>query len=346
MVAPLVAAGLGAAAQIGGQYLAGKAQKKAAKKAAARQAQQSKANSALAQAVHQQNVGLFSPSAVQGQRAGNVLNEILLGGPAGGGGGAYPAAGAAGPAAGPTVDDQYAYAMSLLGPKSRRIALRTQGTPEQKLQAALANANAQERQQYDAWTMQNQPSIYEQGGLGAQGTGAPSALSAWDQFRQGTNYQWRLGEGQRAVNQGYAGAGGLDSGAAQLALQEQGQNFASNELGNWMNQLAQQQGIGLNSAGSIAGAGNTMYGNVSGTNQQATDASAASALVGGQAKANLWGTAGSALGQFASQAFKAPGAMGSSYGGDPYSATGEFYNQGYSPEMAQFAPPTFGPQWG
>jgi hypothetical protein len=328
MVAPLVAAGLGAAAQIGGQYLAGKAQKKAAKKAAARQAAQSKANSALAQAVHQQNVGLFAPSAVQGQRAGNTLMELLLGAPSGGAGGAP----VAGPAAGPTVDDQYAYAMSLLGPK---------------LQAALANANAQERQQYDAWQMQNQPSIYEAGGLGAggTGTGAPSALSAWDQFRGGTNYQWRLGEGQRALNQGYAGTG-LDSGAAQIALQEHGQNFASNELGNWMNQLAQQQGIGLNSAGSIAGAGNTMYGNVSGTNQQATDASAASALVGGQAKANLWGTAGSALGQFASQAFKAPGAMGSSYGGDPYSATGEFYNQGYSPEMAQFAPPTFGPQWG
>ena len=74
---------------------------------------------------------------------------------------------------------------------------------------------------------------------------------------EGTNYQWRLGEGQRAINQGYAGLGALDSGAARTAQMEHGQNFASNELANWMSQLFQQQQVGANAAGNLAGVGNT-----------------------------------------------------------------------------------------
>lgn len=95
---------------------------------------------------------------------------------------------------------------------------------------------------------------------GMQPTGqaaAGAAASGFDAFRNSTGYQFRLNEGNRAVNAGMAARGMGNSGAALKALQERGQNLASAEFGNYFNALAGQQSLGFNAASAQAGvAGN------------------------------------------------------------------------------------------
>ena len=144
----------------------------------------------------------------------------------------------------------------------------------------------------------------------AAGTPAPSALSAWDQFRQGTNYQWRFNEGNRALITNYAVRGMGDSGAERIALQEQGQNFASNELSNYMNLLAGQQNVGLTAGNAVMGVSTSAANAIAGQNTNAGNAAANAQLVAGQASAQNWGNIGGAIGQ-------AAGAIGGALGGMP-----------------------------
>ena len=147
----------------------------------------------------------------------------------------------------------------------------------------------------------------------ATGEQPPSALSAWDQFRQGANYQWRFNEGNRALTSNYAVRGIGDSGAERMALQEHGQDFASNELSNYMNLLAGQQNVGLTAGNAVMGVSTSAANNIAGQNTNAGNAAANAALVAGQASAQNWGNIGGAIGQ-------AAGAIGGAFGGMPSSA--------------------------
>jgi hypothetical protein len=136
------------------------------------------------------------------------------------------------------------------------------------------------------------------------GTGAPSsALDAFDRFRQGTNYQWRLNQGANALTSNLA-RGTLDSGAAQKSILEYGQNFASNELSNYMNLLASQQASGLTAAGAVMGVNTNYQGNVTANNNNAANASSNAALVAGQGQANMWGGVANAGGQIGGALFQ------------------------------------------
>ncbi len=130
-----------------------------------------------------------------------------------------------------------------------------------------------------------------------------AAESAFDTFRNSSGYQFRLGEGLDATNSNWFGAGLGQSGAALKALTEYGQNFASNEFSNYMGQLSQQQGTGLQAAGAQAGVGVNYANSATAINQSNANAlgSAAvasannnNALIGG-----ITGLAGNALGALA-----------------------------------------------
>jgi hypothetical protein len=130
------------------------------------------------------------------------------------------------------------------------------------------------------------------------GTTAPAtAQNAWDAFRNSTNYQWRLGQGMGALTSAQSAKGALDSGAATKAAITFNQNYAANELSNYMNLLAGQQNMGLSAAGAVMGVGNTYSGNVAAQNTSAANAAANAALVNGQANAGMWGSIGQGVGQ-------------------------------------------------
>jgi hypothetical protein len=93
-----------------------------------------------------------------------------------------------------------------------------------------------------------------------------AANNAFDIFRNSTGYQFRLGEGLDATTSAYAGIGGLQSGAALRGITEYGQNFASNEFGNYLGALSNQQAVGAGSASALAGVGQNFAGTVIGAN--------------------------------------------------------------------------------
>ncbi len=129
--------------------------------------------------------------------------------------------------------------------------------------------------------------------------------NAFNNYRNSTGYQFRLGEGMDAIQTAAASQGGLRTGDTLKALQSYGQNLASSEFGNYLGQLGNQQGVGLSGASALAGVGQNYANNVGQNNQSAADALSNSALLKGQANNQLYGNLASIAGSL----------FGSSYGG-------------------------------
>lgn len=132
-------------------------------------------------------------------------------------------------------------------------------------------------------------------------SGLSMAEKAFGQFRDSTGYDFRLKQGMDAVNSGYAGAGTVKSGAAMKGINDYGQGMASQEFGNYMNALGNQQGIGLQAGSSIAGVSQNAANSMGQIYQQngANQANAAllKAQNTGQALNSLANIGGSFLGQ-------------------------------------------------
>ncbi len=117
-------------------------------------------------------------------------------------------------------------------------------------------------------------------------------------FRTSPGYEFRLGEGQKALERSAAAAGGLYSGAAGKALQRYGQQFASEEFMNAFNRdqaekariynmLAGTSGVGQTTATQIGQMGMGSASNIANLLTQGGNAAAAgrvgvaNALAGG-----------------------------------------------------------------
>lgn len=71
------------------------------------------------------------------------------------------------------------------------------------------------------------------------------------------SYQWRMSQGQQALERNMAARGGMLGGAALKQLQRYGQGFASQEFQNQFNRLSALAGIGQAGANNMTGvAGN------------------------------------------------------------------------------------------
>lgn len=131
--------------------------------------------------------------------------------------------------------------------------------------------------------------------LGQLGTGTAaggefnSRFSMGD-FQQDPGYQFRLAEGQRALERSAAARGGALGGGSLRALTRYGQDYASGEYQNaynrWnsdqtnrFNRLASLSGIGQTATRDVANMGMTTAGNI-GANQLAAGNAAAAGYVG------------------------------------------------------------------
>lgn len=297
---------IGTAAAIGlgvagvGAALGASSSKKAANKAADTSMAVAQQNNALAREIYGQNQQTLSPFVNRGNVAGDTLNALL-----GLGGTAAPQQQQVQPNAlsqfqGGQMPASYGYGLmeGTSGPFQRDMVpqvgsnqaswLNTRGGNMSPLPGPISG--------YGGGTFNmdgTQVTPVNNTGM----TNQQAANNAFDIFRNSTNYQFRLGEGINALNSGYAGAGVLQSGDAMRAATEYGQNFASNELNNYMGLLGNQQGVGLSAAGAQAGVGLNYVGQVSQNNNNAGSAAANAALVKGQNNpfANALGMVGGGL---------------------------------------------------
>lgn len=257
----------------GASAVAGSKNSKAINNATAAQTESNAANLALQERVYNQNRTDLNPYVQRGNQAGNAINALLgLGGSQQQGGpqaatlpgvqpnamsqfgGPVPAGGAGAPYG---LAEAPGYSYTGTNP-SRAEAMAMNDM------AILPNAGGL----YSGIGTTSLPNVPFNPGASspvtqttpttaapAPANGQSAQQNAFDVFRNSTGYQFRLGEGLDAVNSGWAGNGLLQSGAALRGITEYGQNFASNEFGNYMSLLSGQQGTGLQAAGAQAGVG-------------------------------------------------------------------------------------------
>jgi len=279
MPVAIIAAGVAAAGSIGAAAIGAGAQKSAANKASQAAQHATDTNNQLQRDIYNSNYNVLSPYVNSGYQANHAINE-LLGLPSNDNGATNP------------VGTGQAGALGQYGGQQNGAF----GTPGYGQFGQPMNTVDQ---------------IAPLGGNAPNGTvtspATGGAQSAFQNYLNSTGYQFRLGEGSKALNTNWAARGLLNSGAAAKAALKYGQDYASNEFGNYMGYLSGQQNVGLQAGGALAGVGSNYANSVSNNNNANASVAANSALAQGQANANLWGTAAGAVGQIG-------GALISSYG--------------------------------
>jgi hypothetical protein len=92
-------------------------------------------------------------------------------------------------------------------------------------------------------------------GLLGFGGDQAAAEQAFSTFRDSTGFDFRMDRGMGAIEGSRAARGILNSGATSKELMQFGQNLASEEFGNYLDQLSGVAGTGLQSAFQVGGAG-------------------------------------------------------------------------------------------
>jgi hypothetical protein len=131
-------------------------------------------------------------------------------------------------------------------------------------------------------------------------------------------YNFRLGEGMKALERQRAANGGLLSGGILKAAQRYGQDYASNEFGNAYNRVAGLAALGPSAAGVMNNLGSnysTNAGNAMGTMGVNTGNALLSAT---NARTSAYTGAGNQFGKYLSGG----GTFGGNSGGAPMSAAG------------------------
>lgn len=321
----VAAAGIGAAASIGGALLGASAQKKAAKKALGAQQAASGAQIQFAADTYNNNAQRLDPYNLSGQYAMGVLNGLLYGNN--------------GPQAAPEMtpeqlakakEDWATNALEAMRPeitKSESWSKINAGkTAEEKLQIALSLSPSSSTQYplYASYVASHpKPGEPGYGGFGAGGMSpitSAAANNAFDTFRDSTNYKFRMAEGLKGVQTGMGALGAFDSGATRKALENYSGNMAMGELGNYMAILQQQISQGAQAGGALAGVSLGTLQATNAANQAAADAAGNAALIKGNSTANLYGNIAGALGGLASSFGSVLGAGGGSGALSPLAA--------------------------
>lgn len=111
------------------------------------------------------------------------------------------------------------------------------------------------------------PETYEEAVPKSEQFGFLTKRFGAEDFQKEPGYEFRLGEGTKAIERAQAARGGFFSGAAGKALSRYGQDYASNEYGNAYNRFTQDQSNMYNRYAGLSGMGQTAAQQVSAANQ-------------------------------------------------------------------------------
>jgi hypothetical protein len=161
-----------------------------------------------------------------------------------------------------------------------KSAANTQAEAADRATQAQREAAAQQRADLQPWRATGEQANNKLAGM--LGLNGPAT-----DFTTDPSYQFRLAEGQKAVENSGAARGMTLSGAALKALTKYGQGAASTEFQNSYNRLAGVSGMGQ-SAAAGQGAGAMQFGTQQANNIIDSGNAQASGIVGG---ANAWGNA-------------------------------------------------------
>lgn len=130
---------------------------------------------------------------------------------------------------------------ALLGASAAKSAAKTQA-------ASADRATELQREMFNKQLELQQP--WQEAGVNALAKMQKGVVSDY----MDPSYQFRLGEGMKALDRQAAARGGLISGGALKAAQRYGQDYASQEFGNAYNRLAGLAGIGQTATSNMGNA--------------------------------------------------------------------------------------------
>jgi len=191
-------------------------------------------------------------------------------------------------------------------------------------EAAAGQASNTQLQMYYAsredlapWTEAGKNALAQYQGMVQAGPGV---------FQESPGYQFRLGEGVKALERGAAARGGLLSGRQQKALTQFGQGMGSQEYSNWLDQYYRS----LEPSRWLAGTGQSAAAQQGAWGQATGGAVAANQLAAGQAQA----------GGYINQANALTGALGGGMQNylmwNALNQGGSGYNYGYADQYSPY----------
>lgn len=210
-------------------------------------------------------------------------------------------------------------------------------------ESAAQYAADQQRQMYEEQRSDQQP--WRQAGAQAlsqmQDPYFQQTFSGMGSLQDDPGYQFRMDQGQKALEASAAARGGLMSGNMGQALAQYGQDYASNEYQNAYNRFTNNQSQRFNRLSSIAGLGQTANGQLAQSGMNAANNIGQDAMGGANAgaagmigSANAWGGALSGIGNNAMNGVmmnKYMGGGGGGFGGGGMNTMGSYQNsQGFS----------------
>ncbi len=180
-----------------------------------------------------------------------------------------------------------------LGLAGSIIGSNAAGSASDKQTAASQYATDVQKQQYDQ-TRQDQAPWRDAGGkaLGDIANGDWHDFGSGD-FHQDPGYDFRMQEGQKALERSAAARGGLQSGGTMRALTRYGQDYASGEYQNAYNRFNNDRTQRFNRLSSVAGIGQQSNNQVAQAGQNYASAAGQNAI----GAANAQGAAGVQQGQ-------------------------------------------------
>jgi hypothetical protein len=185
----------------------------------------------------------------------------------------------------------------IMGSNAAKDAANTQA-------GASMYATDVQKQIYDQQRSDQQP-WRDAGGQALNKLNDPSFQKTFgmDEFQKDPGYDFRMAEGQKALERSAAARGGLQSGGTLKAVSRYGQDYASGEYQNAYNRFTNDQTNRFNRLASVAGVGQTAnaqlgqagqnYANQVGQNAMGiANAQGAAGIAG----ANAWGNSLSGIG--------------------------------------------------
>lgn len=196
------------------------------------------------------------------------------------------------------------------------------GDAAEEQAAAAKYATDEQRRQYDQSRGDREP--WRQAGAGALSElGNPDFKRDFtvDDFHEDPGYQFRMQEGQRALERSAASRGHLQSGGTMRALTRYGQDVASGEYQNAYTRFNADRDRRFNRLSSIAGLGQTANAQNASAGQHYADAAGSNAMgaanaqgAAGVSQAGIWSGTMNNLGKTWMD-YTMMGQMGGGYGG-------------------------------
>jgi hypothetical protein len=208
-------------------------------------------------------------------------------------------------------------ASSAIGAKSQKKAAKKAA---QVSQANNEANNALAREQFQAVSQRVDPFI-NRGEVAGQnlnallglGGNTAGANGAFRQYIGNSDYAFREDQGERGLGARLSVAGGVESGAAQKALQSFRTNLQSGYRGEYMGMLGNQQNAGLGAVNALGGLSSNYVNNVTQNNNLNSTNQGNALIARGNANAQMWNGFGNALGT----AVAFGGGFGGSFGRSP-----------------------------